>query len=150
MGSIKTKRRELTGDEIRTLLREASLRSTASRVAVYRWLATATGPVTHADLVEALASEGFDRVTLYRNLVDLTEAGLVSRTDVGDRVWRYELRDPDATEDESRHPHFTCTSCGVVSCMPELRIDPVSMLGRGRPRIHLDEVLLKGRCEGCV
>jgi len=38
-----------------------------------------------------LQAEGWDRATLYRNLVDMTDAGLLRRVDLGDHVWRYEL-----------------------------------------------------------
>ena len=37
------------------------------------------GPETHAEVSDALADKGFDRATIYRNLTELTDAGLVSR-----------------------------------------------------------------------
>ena len=78
--------------QLQQKLRGAGLRSTALRVAVLRRLERATTPLSHADLVDALADQGLDRVTLYRNLNDLAEAGLVARTDLGDHTWRFELR----------------------------------------------------------
>jgi Fe2+ or Zn2+ uptake regulation protein len=74
------------------MIRAAGLRSTSSRVAVLRYLMGAEQPVSHANLVEALADEGFDRATIYRNLMDLTEVALLTRSDLGDHVWRFELR----------------------------------------------------------
>ena len=96
------------------------LRSTAPRIAVLRRLLVATTPVSHGELVDTLAEEGMDRTTVYRNLVDLTEAGLVQRTDLGDHVWRFELKRGDG--ESVRHPHFTCTDCGAVSCLPEVTV----------------------------
>ena len=78
--------------EYQDKIRTAGLRSTAPRVAVLRELEAATAPLSHADLVDSLGSQGYDRVTIYRNLTDLTEAGLVVRADLGDHVWRFELR----------------------------------------------------------
>ena len=130
-------------------LRAAGLRSTMARVAVLRELEAAPMPLSHADLVEALSHEGFDRVTLYRNLTDLTEAGLVMRTDLGDRVWRFELKHGDASHHEP-HPHFTCTDCGAVTCLPlaSVRITPP----RGAPKALSTssvEIQLRGLCDRC-
>ncbi|WP_224245026.1 Fur family transcriptional regulator [Hyalangium gracile] len=130
-------------------IRNAGLRSTAPRVAVLRELEAATAPLSHADLVESLGDEGYDRVTIYRNLTDLTEAGLVVRADLGDHVWRFELK--RATKAHSgTHPHFTCTDCGTVSCLPEesVRITPA----KGAPKALISravEVHLRGLCDRC-
>jgi Fur family transcriptional regulator, ferric uptake regulator len=104
-----------------TLLRGAGLRSTESRVAVLQHLGTQEAPVSHADLCRALESDGFDRATLYRNLIDLTEVGLVTRTDLGDHVWRFELKQRDGDHVVS-HPHFVCSDCGTVSCLPGVAV----------------------------
>lgn len=135
--------------ELQAKLRAAGLRSTAPRVAVLRELEAATAPLSHTELVESLGEEGFDRVTLYRNLMDLAEAGLVLRTDLGDHVWRFELKRADG--EHSVHPHFTCTDCGTISCLPEsvVRIMPA----RGAPRAlatHQVEVHLRGLCDRCL
>jgi len=53
--------------------------------------ASAEGPMSHADVAGELASHGLDRATVYRNLMDLADAGLVSRADHGDHVWRFSL-----------------------------------------------------------
>ena len=83
----------LTLAEYQDKIRTVGLRSTAPRVAVLRELEAATAPLSHADLVDSLGSQGYDRVTIYRNLTDLTEAGLVMRADLGDHVWRFEWRE---------------------------------------------------------
>ncbi len=131
-------------------IRSVGLRSTAPRVAVLRALEAASSPLSHADLVESLGHEGYDRVTIYRNLTDLTEAGLVVRADLGDHVWRFELRRA-GPEHSGTHPHFTCTDCGTVSCLPQeaVRITPA----KGAPRAiaaRAVEVHLRGRCDRCA
>ena len=102
-------------------LRAAGLRITASRVAVHRHLAAEAAPISHADLFRALEKDGFDRATLYRNLIDLAEVGLVTRTDLGDHVWRFELKSRDGDHVGS-HPHFVCSDCGTVSCLPDVAV----------------------------
>jgi len=135
--------------ELQERIRASGLRSTAPRVAVLRALEAATSPLSHADLVESLGDEGYDRVTIYRNLTDLTEVGLVARADLGDHVWRFELR--RAGEDHpGTHPHFTCTDCGTVLCLPaeSVRLTP----SKGAPRAvaaRAVEVHLRGLCDRC-
>jgi len=107
-------------------------------------------PVSHGDIVHDLAPDGFDRATLYRNLMDLTQAGLVSRTDLGDHVWRFELR-TESRAGDGDHPHFMCTHCGTVSCLPgvSIRIHPTPGAPRAVRRRHVD-IQLKGRCDRCA
>ncbi|MBL8604091.1 MAG: transcriptional repressor [Myxococcales bacterium] len=146
--------RALTSVEaIRSLVREAGLRVTAPRVAVIQRLVAAGGPVTHAEIADALAPDGWDRATLYRNLSDLTEAGLLRRTDMGDHVWRFELTaGDDAGHDGAVHPHFVCTDCGGVTCLPEGVVE-LHAAGRGVPRSLRAkglEIQVKGRCDRCA
>ena len=99
--------------------------------------------------MSALAHTGVDRATLYRNLSDLRDAGLLRRFDLGDHVWRFELcaGDPEA------HAHFLCEGCGAVLCLAavELRLQdgrtPPGLVGA---RIHLDGLKLQGLCAACA
>jgi Fur family transcriptional regulator, ferric uptake regulator len=132
-----------------TVIRDAGLRVTQPRLAVLQVLTKAACPLSHADLIDALDGQGFDRVTLYRNLNDLADAEIVARTEVGDRVWRFELR--SGTDAHAGvHPHFTCTDCGTVSCLPDgaIRIAASGRLPRA-VRQHSVEVTLRGVCDRC-
>ena len=120
----------------------------------------ATGPKTHAEVSDSLTDRGFDRATIYRNLTELTEARIVSRVELGDHVWRFELR--RASGHGQDHPHFLCTTCGEVSCLEDVNVaitpKPITTAAskskgksanssRGIGRVT--EVLLKGRCDHC-
>jgi Fur family ferric uptake transcriptional regulator len=137
--------------EIRKMLRDADLRATQSRVAVVARLLDARAPLSHGDVAEALSGQGYDRATVYRNLTDLTDAGLARRTDIGDHVWRFELVRPAERHDTDAHPHFICGECGAVSCLPE---DTVSLkAGRGTPRALKRRgvsVQVRGLCDACA
>jgi Fur family ferric uptake transcriptional regulator len=88
---------------------------------------------------------GLDRVTVYRNLLTFTEAGLLVRTQLGDNVWRFEL--PATGEGEHGfHPHFVCNDCGGVSCLPS---SAITLRGEAK-RNQVAEVQLRGRCEHCM
>jgi len=129
------------------ILRDAGLRKTGPRLAVLEVLERAKSPLSHGDVAGELDDETLDQATVYRNLIALTEAGLVRRTDLGDHVWRFELVRA-YTAHEMAHPHFVCTDCGTVSCMPgvTVRIDGGGAASVARKGF---EVQLRGVCGDC-
>ncbi len=134
--------------DVRTALKEAGLRVTVQRTAVLAELARSTEPVSHAELTERLLPLGMDRVTVWRNLTTLVEAGLCARTDLGDHTWRFERTRGGADHGTSGiHPHFVCIDCKKVSCLPEDAVYLKSGAARGSVVL---EVHVKGRCDDCV
>ncbi|MGE0321981.1 MAG: Fur family transcriptional regulator [Polyangiaceae bacterium] len=137
--------------ELREALRTAGLRATIPRVRVLSALGAATTPLSHGDIADGLAEEGFDRATVYRNLIDLTDAGLVRRSDLGDHVWRFELASGDHHEHDDSHAHFVCASCGAVECLPveSVTLSPT----RGAPKALKGsdlEIQVRGLCDSCA
>ena len=154
-------------DSLRRTLRDRGLRTTSARLDVLKALAVATGPLSHAQVYDGLSDRGYDRATVYRNLIDLTEHGLVSRTDHGDHVWRFELydvhqRDQHAANDGHgdhaasanvrdgqkhgpAHPHFICVDCGTVECLDS---DDVTVSLKA-DKVKVEEVVVKGTCARC-
>lgn len=144
------KKSPVTTESLKSTIRGAGLRSTSPRLVVLRRLFEVTTPISHAELCDGIAEEGLDRTTVYRNLLDLTEAGLVERTDLGDHVWRFELKRAAPKTGLAGHVHFFCTDCGVVSCLDavEVKLKP----GKGAPRAvtrQKVEVQLRGLCDAC-
>jgi Fur family transcriptional regulator, ferric uptake regulator len=96
-----------------------------------------------------LEARRFDRATIYRSLVEMAEAGLLSRMELGDHVWRSELRRV-TNADQPEHLHFLCVDCGKIECL-----HGTSVASALAPSIKLatggtiSEVLLKGRCREC-
>jgi Fur family transcriptional regulator, ferric uptake regulator len=136
-------------EALRDELRGAGLRATPSRVMVLRLLRGSGSPVSHSEVSETLDGSGWDRATLYRNLLDLTRAGLARRTDVGDHVWRFEAVTSKGHRNEE-HPHFVCNQCGTIECLDGLT--GVSGPGRRAPkalRRNAVEIQLKGLCDRC-
>lgn len=108
-------------EEVRGLLRARSLRATSIRVEVLVLLHEEARPMTHDEVLEALPSGVYDQASVWRVLSALAEHDVLRRMDLGDRVWRYELRDA-CRPVTSEHPHFLCVSCGRVECLPELEV----------------------------
>ena len=145
----KVSQKTLERDGLVAQLREAGLRATASRVAVLDMLHHAHRPLSHAEVVEALKTNTWDQSTLYRNLVDLSEAGLVRRSEVGDRTWRFEVSCEH--NHSNRIAHFLCRDCGDIACLPEFLLAPKDgytlPLALTRGEI---EVQVLGSCDSCI
>ena len=143
-------RNDSTVEEVAALqdsLRKAGLRSTTARVAVLQRLRSAKSPLSHAELADELTPRGLDKATVFRNLNDLADAGLVVRTELGDHVWRFEL--VDRRHDEpGTHPHFVCVTCGRVTCLGGVKLPP-KLTSRGKQIGSVTEILLRGHCKSC-
>ncbi|MAI73886.1 MAG: Fur family transcriptional regulator [Rhodopirellula sp.] len=132
-----------TQDQIRSV----GLRATPARLATLLLVQESNSPLTHADAAKALASNGIDKATVFRNLNDLTEAGLVRRTELGDHVWRFEATHGESGH-ESHHPHFVCIDCGSVTCLNDLQLT-ASSKKQSDDVGQVTEILLRGRCNDC-
>jgi len=141
---MSTRSKKLTGDALRALLQERGVRVTDQRLLLLRELSRWDHPVSHAELTEALADTSLDRVTIYRNLVSMSELGILVRTKLADGVWRFELPHGRPAQHD-RHPHFVCTECGEVSCLERL---DVTLRGRVTEN-EVTEVQVRGRCAQC-
>jgi Fur family ferric uptake transcriptional regulator len=132
-------------DVLRQLLSDKGIRVTEQRMLIMRELDKLRVPASHAELTERLSGSTLDRATIYRNLVSLTEAGLLVKTQLGDGVWRFELPRTSSTT-HGEHPHFVCTDCGSVACLPE---GTISIRGGSSLRDRVSEIQLRGHCEAC-
>jgi Fur family transcriptional regulator, ferric uptake regulator len=135
-------------ETLRAQLRDGGLRATVSRVAVLELLHACKQPISHAEVTARLADLGCDPTTLYRNLIDLVEAKLARRADLGDHVWRFALiRDE---HDASAHPHFVCTECGSMQCLPTMQVSvPTAKAPRAVKRKQI-EIHVRGLCDTCA
>jgi len=139
-----------TADQAREELHAAGLRATPARIAVLGVLRRTPAGVTHAEVVDALDGRGWDRATIFRNLVTLVDVGLAVRTDLGDHLWRFSTP-AQAESGQHEHPHLLCTACGTVTCIPGMQL----RMPRGRAvpksvREHSVEIALRGLCDACV
>ncbi len=106
-------------------LRNASLRITIARVNVLAALLSARCACSHQDMQDIFTD--MDRVTLYRALDCLTDAGLAHKIAGDDRVFRYSAGTDHVEQGGSvdaghhatqhQHGHFKCTRCAKVFCL---------------------------------
>jgi Fur family ferric uptake transcriptional regulator len=119
-----------------TQLRHASVRVTQARVKVLAALLGANRAFSHHEVQDRFAD--MDRVTLYRALDCLIEAGLAHKIAGDDRIFRYSAgtdhaNQRDASHDvfensRHQHGHFKCTRCAKVFCLDK-KVDAVVASG---------------------
>lgn len=133
--------------EIKESIRSVGLRATPARVLTLRILREATAPLSHAEVALRLSESNIDKATAFRNLNDMSDAGLLRRTELGDHVYRFEEFRAGEQGNDS-HPHFLCTVCGVVSCLDNVKLTAGSQ--RASEQVgEVTEILLRGRCNTC-
>lgn len=136
----------MTEAEISELLRRHGFRATRGRVDLMKVLHAARRPLAHGEILGRLRGSAFNRVSLYRALEALVNAGLVHKVFLEDRAWAFETA--DHCEEHQCHPHFTCRACGSVACITEAVVPLAKGLPKGyvieRQKVHID-----GLCAGC-
>jgi Fur family ferric uptake transcriptional regulator len=148
-------------DLARDQLRNAGARLTSARARILAQLIASESALSHAEvqrLVDANPlGEAFDRVTLYRVLYWLVEAGLAHRITGQDRVYRYSVHGVKVSADHAHHPahaehgHFRCKQCARMFCLParpSLKRVQTSVPEGFEP--DSVELTVLGRCADCV
>ena len=136
-----------TDAELAAQLHAAGLRRTQPRIAVLRHMRKIDRPLAHAEVAVALERFALDRVSVYRVLLDLARVKILTRADMGDHVWRFEIHDR-AHGEKGKHPHFVCITCGNVTCLGGVKLPP-QLTSRGKEIGSVTEVLLRGYCKNC-
>lgn len=127
-------------------IRTFGARATPARIAVLRLLTVAERSLSHHDLEQALASEGFDRVTLYRVLDWLVETGLALKNIDADRVSRFSIASAQEPT-HAHHAHFRCEACGKMFCLEDIPVQaPALPSGFSGKTI---EFCITGQCARC-
>lgn len=131
---------------LREELRDLGLRATAPRVAVLMLLRNADRPLSHAEVVQRLGTDDWDRATIFRNLAKLVEMDLARVASHLGGVTRYEALTDDSQE--HLHAHFSCKQCGFVSCLPGTAL-PLPPDPEWQAAIEGAEVQVVGTCPSC-
>ncbi|MCK6502234.1 transcriptional repressor [Myxococcota bacterium] len=84
-------------------------------------------------------------MTVSRNLDKLVEAGLARLASRDGGVGRFEAA---GSPEHARHthPHFVCTDCGTVSCLPEQPVPTLEAGPRWSQSLAAATLELKGHC----
>lgn len=129
-------------------LRRAGLRVTAARRAVLELLLEADHALSSPDIAAHPSLRGIDRVTVYRSVATLCAAGLAHGVSGVDGVCRYRAHDRDGEGCPGDHPHFLCTDCGGMWCLPDQRLPFVEVPAGAR--VDGKQLVVHGRCAACL
>jgi Fur family ferric uptake transcriptional regulator len=129
------------------MLKAAKLYHTSGRIDILTVLMKAGKPLSQDQIAGLSGEKKFDKVTIYRTLERLLDAGLVHRAFMERRAWHFELAN-NCTEHQC-HPHFTCTSCGKTHCLMEISMPMAKSPYKGFV-IHRQQVRLEGLCPNCA
>lgn len=128
------------------LLRRSGLRVTPQRLLILDAFG-AGEHVTADEIYERVAqqSPAINRSTVYRTLDMLRDLELISDTDLGGGVRRYELLG------SPRHHHLVCLDCGHVMTLDDDVVEPLRAAVQARYDFEpqFDHLALYGHCADC-
>ena len=136
-------------DRLKALLRGAGLRATGPRVAVYAAVEKGGKPISHSQLVKQMRGHDLDSATIYRNLIKLSEAGLLKVVSRANGMARYANAELGHDHDHE-HAHFVCSDCNTVSCLPEEALPKPKVEGRWSASLESAQMVVRGTCPDCL
>ncbi|MDP5061918.1 MAG: transcriptional repressor [Maribacter sp.] len=133
--------------EIEKTLDNKSVRPTAMRILIYKFMASKQNAVALTDIENAF--EKAERTTLYRTLKTFEEKGIVHQIDDGTNVSKFALCEPgcNCEIDQDLHLHFHCSQCDKTVCLTEHKIPHINL-----PAGYIAEdanLVIKGICDSC-
>lgn len=135
----------MDAEAIKRSLDGCGLRRTPQRYAVMAFLMESNRHPTAAEIFEAVNSVDprSSRATIYNNLRDLVQAGLVREVAVEGRSARFDVKG-------LRHHHFICDRCGEVEDLDWYDV-PKPPSGTLDNRILREcELIFRGLCAKCA
>jgi Fur family transcriptional regulator, ferric uptake regulator len=137
-------------EETTRLLKANGLRRTIARETILQLLTDAGRPVSHEEILRRHKGKGsFDRVTIYRTLETLQQAGLLHRIQGIDGTWRFCRHKSEASDRcAGNHIHFLCSKCDQMSCLPEQPLPWVE--APAGASIHSKQLVVHGYCAACL
>lgn len=130
---------------IKRSLEGSGLRCTAQRYAVMAFLMDCHGHPTAAEIFTAVnrVDPRSSRGTIYNNLRDLVQAGLVREVAVEGRAAQFDAKGV-------RHHHFICDRCGSVEDIAWYDIPRPCSRALGKRVLRECELIFRGLCTKCA
>ena len=132
-------------EAVRHLLDVNGVKFTPQRYSLVAFLMENAGHPTAVEIFEGVnrLDPRSSKATVYRNLRDLVDAGLVREVAVEGRSARFDLKGV-------QHHHFICDQCGKVENMNWFDVPMPSPELTGKRVVREYELILRGLCDGCA
>ena len=130
---------------IKRSLEGSGLRCTSQRYAVMAFLLEQNRHPTATEVFEAVnrVDPRSSRATIYNNLRDLVQAGLVREVAVEGRAKRFDAKG-------MRHHHFICDRCGNVEDIEWYKVPRPPSGSLGKRILRESELIFRGLCTKCA
>ncbi len=131
--------------EIKRCLERSGLRCTPQRYGVMACLVERSGHPTAAEIFEAVnrLDPRSSRATIYNNLRDLVQVGLVREVAVEGRAARFDAK-------ARPHHHFICDRCGSVEDLGWYDVARPAAGSLGKRVARECELIVRGLCAKCA
>lgn len=129
------------------ILQNHQLKKTSPRVAILETLQGSPLPLSENEVKEKMGNL-YDRITFYRSVQTLVEAGIIHKITADNTVARYALN--NCTHEHKHtvdHVHFICRECNALECLNEVKSQLYPL-----PSGYVNEtcdVVIKGLCSKC-
>src|SRR5580698_1223505 len=132
-------------DAIKRSLEGSGLRRTPQRYAVMAFLMEQNRHPTAVEIFEAVnrVDPRSSKATVYNNLRDLVQAGLVREVAVEGRAARFDVKG-------TRHHHFICDRCGNVEDIEWYDVPKPASGSLGKRVVRECELIFRGFCTKCA
>jgi Fe2+ or Zn2+ uptake regulation protein len=101
------------------LLKSKGLRAGKVRVDFLQYLLDVGKPISAVDILQKESMQSVSKSTIYRNIDDLLEAGLIESVHSNSDSQLYEIKT------DHHHHHFNCTQCGWMQCLDVSELESV-------------------------
>jgi Fe2+ or Zn2+ uptake regulation protein len=133
-------------EEALASLKKSGLKVTEARKLVLTYLTKAHGPFTIEEIHSGIKNKSCNLTTIYRILSHLVEIGIVRKTDVGDRVARFEYQ-----SEAHLHHHLICTHCKKVEIIEQDRIPSIERIAKSKGFQKVNPCIeIFGTCAKCA
>src|ERR1700704_5696082 len=134
----------IDADAIKCSLADGGLRCTPQRYAVMAFLMQ-DGHPTAVEIFEAVnrVDPRSSRATIYNNLRDLVQAGLVREVAMEGRAARFDAKG-------MQHHHFICDRCGNVEDVDWYDVPRPAAASLGKRILRECELIFRGLCTKCA
>lgn len=135
----------MDAEAIKRSLEDSGLRCTAQRYAVMSCLMEHNSHPTAVEIYEAVnrMDPRSSRATIYNNLRDLVQAGLVREVAAEGRAARFDAKG-------LQHHHFICERCGNVEDIEWYDLPEPASNALGKRIVREYELIFRGLCTECA
>ena len=135
----------MDAEAIKRSLEGSGLRCTPQRYAVMAFLMGQTKHPTAGEIFEAVnrVDPRSSRATIYNNLRDLVQVGLVREVAAEGRAARFDAKG-------MRHHHFICDRCGKVEDVDWYDVSTPESVYLGTRTLRECELIFRGLCAKCA